>query len=139
MSDFSLSITVDDASDCPTEARVRSLVDTLFKDQGLAWASIGVVLTDHQAVLDLNIQWLEHDYHTDVLSFLLEEDPTALEGEVYVDIETARERHVEFSTSALQEIERYIVHGLLHLAGYDDSTDEEKEIMRQLEDQYLLA
>lgn len=117
-----------------------SLVNTVFKGQGLKWEAISVVLADHQAVLDLNIEWLKHDYHTDVLSFLLEDDPDAIEGEVYVDIETARERYAEFAAASItQEIERYIVHGLLHLTGLEDDTGEEKAAMKLLEDKYLVA
>jgi probable rRNA maturation factor len=137
VAEFSLSISIEDTSDCPSKERVRALTNAVFDDVGITWSSIGVVLTDHQTVLELNKSWLQHDYITDVLSFLLEDNPKALEGEVYVDIETARERHVEFSTSPALEIERYIVHGLLHLAGYDDSTDEERDVMRVLENQYL--
>ncbi|MDA1027646.1 MAG: rRNA maturation RNase YbeY [Bacteroidetes bacterium] len=140
MADFSLSIPSEDASDCPSEERVISLVNSVFKGEGLKWEAISVVLADHQAVLDLNIEWLKHDYHTDVLSFLLEDDPDAIEGEVYVDIETARERYAEFAaTSITQEIERYIVHGLLHLTGLDDETEDEKTAMKLLEDKYLAA
>jgi len=96
---------------------------------------VGIILAGHEAVLELNKTWLEHDYHTDVLSFLLESDP--IEGEVYVDIETAAERHVEFGTTLTAEIERYIVHGVLHLCGHEDATDEERKQMKALEDQYL--
>lgn len=128
---------MDDSSDCPSEETVRLLAKNVFEGENITCSAVGVVLTDHKTVLDLNKTWLEHDYHTDVISFLLEEDPTALEGEVYVDVETARERHGEFDSSVQREIERYIVHGLLHLAGYDDATPQEKEVMHTLENKYL--
>jgi len=137
VADFSFSITIDDAADCPSEERVLALVEAVFKGEGISWSSIGIVLADHATILELNKTWLQHDYHTDVLSFLLEDDDDALEGEVYVDVETAQERHTEFSTSVQSEIERYIVHGLLHLAGYDDASDEERTAMQGLEDEYL--
>lgn len=135
--DFDYTIDTTDTSDCPSEERVLSLVKHVFEGENVVGSAIGVVLTDHETVLELNKAWLEHDYHTDVISFLLEEDPSALEGEVYVDVETARERHAEFGTSVRQEIERYIVHGLLHLIGYDDATPAEKQHMHKLEDTYL--
>jgi probable rRNA maturation factor len=137
VTDFSFTITIEEANDCPSEERVLDLVDAVFEGESISWAAISIVLTDHDTVLDLNREWLQHDYTTDVISFLLEDDPEALEGEVYVDIETARERHEEFSTSARSEIERYIVHGLLHLAGYDDASDEDRAVMHHLENKYL--
>jgi rRNA maturation RNase YbeY len=62
-----------------------------------------------------------------------------VEGEVYVDLDTAAERHEEFDTSFEREAYRYVIHGLLHLMGYDDATSEGQETMRQKENQYLDA
>ncbi|MBT4051615.1 MAG: rRNA maturation RNase YbeY [Bacteroidetes Order II. Incertae sedis bacterium] len=137
MSNLTYSVTLDESNDCPSESRVLTLVSNVFSGEQINWSDISIVLTDHSTVLDLNKNWLEHDYHTDVISFLLEEDRQSLEGEIYVDVDTARARHVEFGTTVIQELERYIVHGLLHLAGYDDASDEERSHMKTLEDQYL--
>ncbi|HET6569810.1 MAG TPA: rRNA maturation RNase YbeY, partial [Rhodothermales bacterium] len=67
---------------------------------------LAVVLTDHDAVLDLNRTYLQHDYRTDVLSFDLSEseDPAVIDGEVYVDLDTALERHAEFGASFEEEV-----------------------------------
>lgn len=100
-------------------------------------AAVSVVLTGHKLVHELNTQYLDHDYNTDVLSFLLSEADDTLEGEVYVDVETAAERCGEFHTSVLEEIVRYVVHGVLHLTGLDDSTKEERQNMARLEDEIL--
>ncbi len=97
---------------------------------------------DHAAVLALNRRHLGHDYLTDVLSFsLVDEDdpPGAVEGEVYVDLDTAAERCAEFGATFEQEAARYAVHGLLHLIGYDDATAEGRAAMRACEDRYLCA
>ena len=104
---------------------------------------LSVVLTDHETVRSLNVSYLDHDYDTDVLSFSLrdapDEDDGVVEGEVYVDLDTAAERHEEFDTSFETEARRYVVHGLLHLLGYDDQTASGQETMRALETQYLNA
>lgn len=131
-----LAIELEDPSDCPDEERVARVVQTVLSGEQVTWDQVNVVLTGHEAVLELNKTWLEHDWHTDVLSFLLESDP--IEGEVYVDVETARERCAEFGSTSTQEIERYIIHGLLHLCGHDDATDAERDAMRQREDAYLI-
>jgi len=133
--DISLSLDVTAEPGFPSEDRVGELVMRVLTGEERLHSDINIVLAGHERVLELNRSWLEHDYHTDVLSFLLESDP--IEGEVYVDVETAAERHHEFDSSLTAEIERYIVHGVLHLCGYDDSTDAERDVMRRLEDRYL--
>lgn len=105
---------------------------------------VSLVLSDHDTVRRLNQTYLEHDYNTDVLSFSLREDlneaaETVAEGEVYVDLDTAAERHEEFDTSFEREAYRYVVHGVLHLLGYDDATEAGQQTMRDREDQYLNA
>lgn len=96
-----------------------------------------LVLAGHDAVLELNRSYLGHDYLTDVLSFPLNDVPGTVDGEVYVDVDTARERCAEFGASFEEEVRRYAVHGLLHLIGYTDSTDAERVAMRALEQRYL--
>lgn len=143
MGDVSLSLSVDiesstlSGTDMPDEERVSRIAHVVFGGEERIFDSISVVLADHATVLELNREWLEHDWTTDVISFLLEDDP--IEGEVYVDVETARERHGEFDATLRGEIERYIIHGMLHLCGYDDATDDERSHMRSLEDRYLTA
>ncbi|MES3629871.1 MAG: rRNA maturation RNase YbeY [Longimonas sp.] len=98
---------------------------------------VTVILGGHDLVRRLNVEYLEHDYNTDVLAFNLSEPDGPTEGEIYVDVETAQERHTEFDTTAAREVARYAVHGLLHLVGYSDKTEDGQAEMRRLEDRYL--
>lgn len=118
---------------------LEALIWNVLTGEGAEPVYIGVILTDHETVLDLNRTYLQHDYFTDVLSFDLSEseDAHAIEGEVYVDLDTALERHEEFGVSFEEEVRRYVIHGVLHLLGYDDATPEEKAAMHALEDKYL--
>lgn len=135
---FLFDVVVPESSDLPGENEVLRLVERVMAGELVAWSSIGVILAGHELVTELNTKWLSHDYHTDVLSFLVEEGDAGLEGEVYVDVETARERCAEFNTTVQDEIARYIVHGLLHLAGHDDATAEGTRMMTALENRYLM-
>jgi len=121
---------------CPSEESLKNLAIRVMEGENVPFQRIGIILADHDLVSDLNRRYLNHDWQTDVISFRLS-DETPLEGEVYVDVETADERCAEFGTTAEDEILRYTTHGLLHLAGYDDATREERERMRKLEDDYL--
>ncbi|MFO8100423.1 MAG: rRNA maturation RNase YbeY [Salinibacter sp.] len=104
---------------------------------------LSVVLTGHETVRSLNASYLDHDYDTDVLSFSLRHEPkdeeNIVEGEIYIDLDTAAERHADFNATFEAEARRYVVHGLLHLLGYDDQSPSGQDTMRALEDQYLDA
>lgn len=128
------------------EAAVRTLVRRVVEGEGCTLRSLSVVLTDHATVHALNARYLDHDYETDVLSFSLAapedapgDDACLLDGEVYVDLDTAAERHAEFDVPFELEVFRYVVHGVLHLAGYNDATEAGQRRMRDLEDRYLRA
>lgn len=134
---FDFEVVVPESNDLPSESEVLHLVDRVMAGESVRWASIGIILAGHELVTELNRRWLSHDYDTDVLSFVVEESEAGLEGEVYVDVETARERCAEFGTTVHQEVSRYIVHGLLHLTGLDDATAEGSRMMTALENRYL--
>ncbi len=124
------------------EAAVRAVVAAVCAGEGVVAESVGVILGDHALVHELNREWLGHDFETDVVSFSLDETALArraLDGEVYVDLDTAAERAPEFGATMAAEALRYVAHGMLHLAGHDDATDAQRAAMRALEDRYLAA
>lgn len=118
---------------------IERLARYVLAAEGRACHSLGFILTDHATVLELNRTYLGHDYPTDVLSFNLDATEGAVEGEVYIDLDTAAERHEEFGASFEEEVHRYAVHGLLHLLGYEDDTPDARAAMQALEDRYLAA
>lgn len=122
------------------EALLERLVRHVVAEEKGQLRDLILVLADHETVLRLNRTYLGHDYLTDVLSFPLgDESSDVVEGEVYVDLDTAAERHAEFDASFEEETCRYVVHGVLHLLGYDDTTADGQAVMRTLEDRYLQA
>jgi rRNA maturation RNase YbeY len=124
------------------EAAVRAAVARAAAGEGFAVVALSVVLADHAAVHALNREWLGHDFETDVVSFPLDDEAAArreVDGEVYVDLDTAAERAPEFGAAFETEALRYVLHGLLHLMGHDDATDAARARMRALEDRYLAA
>lgn len=121
---------------------VRAAVERTAKGEGFRISELSVVLADHATVHELNRDWMGHDFATDVVSFPLTEDAVSrkrIDGEIYVDLDTAAERAPDFDTSFENEALRYIIHGVLHLAGYDDTTEDQRASMRALEDLYLTA
>ena len=106
------------------EVSIRKLVTHVLSDAGISSAEISVAFVDDASIHDLNRRFLQHDYPTDVLSFLLESRETGIEGEVIVSAETAQNAAGDWNWPAANELLLYVAHGMLHLVGYDDTTDE---------------
>ena len=137
-----LEITTDHETRGLDEALVEAVVEAVCAMEGVRIASLSVVLGGHALVHGVNRDWLGHDFETDVVSFGLDDDARAqgaLDGEVYVDLDTAAERAPEFGTTFDAEALRYVAHGVLHIAGHDDATDAQRAAMRDLEDRALAA
>lgn len=115
----------------------RDALRHVFSNERVRVDHVTLIQSDHSTVRKLNREYLDHDFNTDVLAFRYSEEEANLEGEIYVDIDTAYERHDEFGASFEEEVVRYAIHGALHLAGYADDTAERKAVMRVLEDRYV--
>lgn len=115
---------------------VRTLIQQVLETEQKDLFQLEIILTGNEEIRDLNKVWRNADYDTDVLSFSLGRD-AGLDGIVFVNLEFAASHCKTYKTSFHQEACRYIVHGLLHLLGYQDNTSETKRIMRQKEDQIL--
>lgn len=119
-------------------AALRSLVEGVLRGEGIAAASISLALVDDSTIHRVNREHLSHDYPTDVISFVLsDEDDPALSGELIVSTETAARVAAEIGAPAWNELALYVVHGLLHLCGYDDLDEESAATMREREDAVL--
>ena len=127
---------------------LREVAERTLAEEGVAQAEISVAIVDNATIHDLNRRYLEHDFETDVLSFLLEGSPEQdfapgapgprgggrrIEGEIILSAEMAARRAAEFLWSPQDETVLYLVHGLLHLVGYDDLTEAERRVMRDRE------
>ena len=120
------------------EARLQSAVEKILADAGIAEAEISIAVVDDPTIHELNRRHLNHDYATDVLSFVLQRSRTSLEGEIVVSGDTAASAAGEYGWSAEEELLLYVIHGSLHLVGHDDQTPEAREQMRVQERRWLL-
>ena len=97
---------------------------------------INVIFCSDNYILDVNMKDLQHDYFTDIITFDYCEGKV-LSGDLFISVDSVRENSIEFGTDFEEELHRVIVHGVLHLIGYDDHTEEDKKVMRQKENYYL--
>ncbi len=121
------------------ETRIRSVCEKILLDAGIVSGRIGIVIVDNETIHKLNADFLQHDYPTDVISFQVESELERgyLEGEVIASAEMAKDRAPEFAWSVKEELILYIIHGLLHLVGFDDLTDTDRKTIREKERYYL--
>jgi probable rRNA maturation factor len=117
--------------------RIRRVVQGIVRDAGIAEARVSVAVVDDALIAKLHEEYLDDPDPTDVLSFLLEQSPEALEGEVVVSAETALRCAPRYGCTPDDELLRYVIHGALHLVGYDDTTPKKKAVMRRKEREYL--
>ena len=115
------------------EGLLRRAVTHVLRKHDYRSATITVAVVDNPTIHELNKEFLDHDYPTDVLSFLLDENQEELDGEVIVSAEMAASEAARFDWTPTAELLLYVIHGTLHLVGYDDTTAEAAAEMRQAE------
>lgn len=106
---------------------------------GYSVGNLNYVFCSDSYLLDMNRQYLGHDYYTDIITFDSREDADSkrLDGDVFISVDTVRANGEEYGEGFGRELHRVMAHGLLHLVGYDDGTEEEQAQMRAAEDAAL--
>ncbi|MHA7110938.1 rRNA maturation RNase YbeY [Sunxiuqinia elliptica] len=107
-----------------------------IRKEGKNTSEISFIFCSDDYLLDINRQYLDHDYYTDIITFdYVEGDDVS--GDVFISIDRVRENAETFQVSFQNELNRIIIHGVLHLLGYKDKEADEKKIMTGKEDYYL--
>ena len=97
---------------------------------------ISIIFCSDNYILDVNQQYLQHDYFTDIITFDYCEGDR-LSGDLFISVDSVKENAVEYGTEFEDELNRVIVHGILHLIGYDDHSEDDIAEMRTKENYYL--
>jgi probable rRNA maturation factor len=117
---------------------LKIFIISIFRKEKRPLESLNIIFCDDKYLLNLNRQFLRHDYYTDILSFPLSDKGDPLVAEIYISVDRIRENARTSGATFKEELHRVIFHGVLHFCGYKDKTSADKNKMRTMEDKYLL-
>lgn len=103
---------------------------------GKRTGDISYIFCSDEKILEVNKQYLQHDYYTDIISFDYTEG-TKISGDLFISLDTVKSNSENFGTDYTEELHRIIIHGILHLCGINDKGPGEREIMTQKENEAL--
>ena len=115
------------------ETKIISWISSFCKKEGFIIDSLVFAFFNDDDLKDLNIRFLNHDFYTDVISFD-ESNNSFIKGNIAISVDRVKDNACTFSSLFDDELKRVIIHGVLHLMGFKDKTDEEKSLIREKED-----
>ena len=116
----------------PTTAWIRSVASTYGKKVG----DVNYIFCNDERILEVNREYLQHDYYTDIITFDYTEGDT-ISGDLFISLDTVKTNSEQFATEYDEELHRTIIHGILHLCGINDKGPGEREIMEAAENKAL--
>ncbi len=119
-----------------SRSELKAFIESLFKKEKKKLASINYIFCSDKRLLEINRQFLQHDYYTDIITFDLSETD-AIQAEIYISIDRVKDNAKTEGVSFKSELHRVIFHGALHLCGYKDKSKVESNKMREKEGLYL--
>ena len=111
---------------------LKMVIESEIKKPG----DIAIIFCSDRYILDVNMKYLQHDYFTDIITFDYCEG-SKISGDLFISIDSVRENASFYGVDFETELDRVMVHGVLHLIGYDDHTPEDISVMRQKENYYI--
>jgi len=111
-------------------------ISAIVRSEGKEEGEINYIFCDDEYLLKLNVDYLDHDALTDIISFDYSEG-NFLQGDIFISVERVKENATEFNVSFEEELKRVLAHGILHYCGYKDKSPEDEVVMRQKEEEKI--
>ncbi|MBP9095937.1 MAG: rRNA maturation RNase YbeY [Ignavibacteria bacterium] len=116
---------------------VRAIVPEILKTENQTLSFLNLIFCDNKTIREHNNKFLSHDYNTDIITFFDYDETNIMYGELLISVEQVELNAKDYNTTFNKELKRVIIHGVLHLCGYDDKTKTAKNKMSKREDYYL--
>jgi rRNA maturation RNase YbeY len=123
--------------DLPNPTKVKRWLKFVIESESFTLNQMNYIFCSDEYLLNMNREHLQHDYYTDIITFDTSDDEKQVEGEIYISTDRVKENAQTMEITFDEELRRVIVHGVLHLVGYNDENDLAKSKMRGKEDFYL--
>jgi probable rRNA maturation factor len=117
--------------------RLKTFISSIFKKEGKSLESLSIIFCNDGYLLELNREFLNHDFYTDILSFKLSPSGKPLIAEIYISVDRVRDNAKNLNSTFKSEVHRVIFHGILHFCGYKDKSPSNIIKMRAAEDKLL--
>ena len=119
------------------KTKVKQWIKATIEAEGYTLKELNYIFCSDQYLLQINQQYLDHDTYTDIVTFDNSDEDQIIVGDIFISIDRIRENAIKFNSGEVNELHRVIIHGALHLLGYQDKKAESKKIMTGKEDHYL--
>lgn len=122
----------------PGWRKAVKLLEKVIRNENKVTGDLIYIITTDATIREINREFLDHDYNTDVIAFDYGEGKI-INGEIYISKDTVKRNSHNYNVSLQEEMLRVMIHGLLHLTGYSDITEAEGEVMRLMEEKWLVG
>lgn len=123
----------------PQKQATRQWLRQQAEAEGFRVGDLNYVFCSDEHVLQVNRDYLQHDYYTDIITFDQSEEDELIEGDIFISVDRVADNAGQLGVLPITEMRRVMAHGLLHLCGYGDKSPEEEQTMRAKEDEWLAA
>lgn len=116
---------------------LKLFIKTILKKEKTSIKILNIIFCSDEYLLNINRDYLQHDYLTDIITFEITNDTKGKTAEIYISVDTVKKNAAEYQSFIKEELHRVVFHGVLHLCGYKDKTKKDIILMRQKENEYL--
>ncbi|GAB3757907.1 rRNA maturation RNase YbeY [Spirosoma pomorum] len=129
------------SEDVPYEQPQKRVTQQWLKKQankeGFSIGDLNYIFCSDEYLLQVNRDYLQHDYYTDIITFDQSEEESKIEGDIFVSVDRVKDNAIQMNVTPQHEMKRVLAHGLLHLCGYGDKSETEAQLMRQKEEEWI--